>query len=263
MKGAFYMNGVDMATLGGAGVLGAEAYPLTGMFNLPSRKGATEYNWGTEIEAFVEDEDIEIGGRTLTLTALVKGKNDREYQERLEGFKSTCIACEVLGSDFGDFNVIQRDDIGVTEYPWNRLGVVTVKFFEERVFIPALGLSPTGGSGILLDGFNLRTDLGIGVSEIMDSRNPGKRIEVGTTSTYRQTIFREKPTITLSCFMVGKDLVEIQRKMGQLSALCVKPGKRVLTLEDGTTLDVYCKDGITARVEHATAVTFDLKLRVI
>lgn len=263
MTGTFYIDGVDIATLGAVAILGNEACPLTGMFDLPRRKGETERDWGTSIEAFVDAGDIEMDGRTLTLTLLVKGDTYAIYLYRLNRLKAACVACKVLGTPFGGFNVIQKDDIGVTEYPWANMGIVTARFYEDTVTIPSLTLKPSGGSGILLDGFNLWRDLGIGVSEIKDCRNTGKRIEVNTTATYKRTNYRDKPTVTLSCFMRDKDLAGLYGRMGQLHALCVKSGLRVLTLEDGTRMDLYIKDGITARTGHETVLTFDLKLRVV
>lgn len=263
MNGVYYIDGVDISSFGAVGVLASEASALTGVFNLPRRKGETEHNWGTEIEAFVDSKDIELYGRTLTLTVLVKGTTYAEYLERLNSFKTACIQCKVLGTVFGNFNVIQKDDITITEYPNDNIALVTLKFYEDVVVLPLLGVTSSGGSGFLIDNYNLRKDFGIGVSEIKDTRNPGKRIDVNTTATYKQTKYRDKSTITLKCWMIGSSLVDLYNKMGQFSTLCMKPGLRALTMPDGSTLDLYIKDGITVKIEHETALAFDLKLRVV
>lgn len=263
MKGMYYIDGVDISSFGAVGVLASEASALTGMFNLPRRKGETEYNWGTGIEAFVDNEDIELEGRTLTLTVLVKGTTYTEYSERLNRFKTACIQCKVFGTVFGNFNVIQKDDITITEYPGHNMALVTLKFYEDVVILPLLNVIPSGRAGFLIDGYNLRKDFGIGVSEVKDTRNSGKRIDINTTAPYKQTKYRDKSTVTLKCWMIGGSLIDLYNKMVQFFALCMKPGLRTLTMPDGSTLDLYIKDGVTVKIEHETALSFDLKLRVI
>lgn len=263
MTGQFYMDGVDISTLGTVAVLGSEAYPLTGLFDLPRRKGETERNWGTEIEAFVDGQDIELDGRTLTLTMLVRGSGHAEYVARLNELKAACLACKVLRCPVASFSVIQRDDISVSEYTGNHMALVTARFYEEAVNIPVLAVTPSGGDGFLLDGFNLMRDLSVGVSEVTGLRNPGKRIEVDTTATYKRTTYRDKAMVTLKCWMTGRDMADLYGKTGQLSALCARPGLRTLTTPDKTVRDLYIKDGFTVGIEHATALTFDLKLRMV
>lgn len=56
---------------------------ISGVFDLPKRKGTTEYNWGTSIEPFVDAEDIELDGRTLVLSLVVRSENVKSQLDKL------------------------------------------------------------------------------------------------------------------------------------------------------------------------------------
>lgn len=57
---------------------------ISGVFDLPKRKGITEYNWGTGIEPFVDAEDIELDGRTLLLSLVVRSENVKSQLDKLK-----------------------------------------------------------------------------------------------------------------------------------------------------------------------------------
>lgn len=261
MRG-YYIDGIDISTFGAVAILGQEAYPLSGIFDLPKRKGETERTWGTEIEPFVDKEDINLDGRNLTLLVAIKDNTPEEFQSRLSSFKTACINCKVLGTDFGDFNVIQKEDITVSQFPDENFATISVKFWQEEVTLPALTITPTGRQGYLLDNYNLK-DFGIIPSELKNESNSGKRIEVNTTKPYTQTIYRDKQTVSLSCSMLGRNLTDLYTKMMQFQAFCTGPSLRTFKTPEGQSFNLYIKDGITVKTEHETILSFDLKMRLI
>lgn len=131
---------------------------ISGVFDLPKRKGTTEYNWGTSIEPFVDAEDIELDGRTLVLSLVVRSEN---VKSQLDKLKKACISCRRLSIGFGSFNVICKDEISVEEYVSLNMAIVQVKFWQQS-YIPAeIGINPSGGNNYVMDGYSLNADFGI------------------------------------------------------------------------------------------------------
>lgn len=259
----YKLDNIDIASLGAVAISGGEATALKGEFDLPKRKGDTERSWGTEIEPYVEKEDIALEGRSLTLSVIIKGNTLSDYQGKMDAFKKACIACRKISTDLGEYDVILKDEVVVTEEYGFNLAAVNAKFWQEAVKIPELSLIGSGGEGFLLDNYNLYKDFGVVVSDKKSSQNTGKRIEVNTTLPYSRTIYRDLTTVTLNCAMTGQNLSDMYTKMGQLHALCVKPGLRSLSCPDNTKFSLYFKDGITVKVEHESILTFDLKMRIV
>lgn len=233
---------------------------ITGIFDLPKRKGTTEYNWGTGIEPFVDAEDIELDGRTLILSLVVRSEN---VKSQLDKLKKACISCRHLTTGFGSFNVICKDEISVEEYVSLNMAIVQVKFWQQS-YIPAeIAINPSGGENYVMDGYSLNTDFGIYVSSRSGVEAVGKRIEIGTTLPYMQNKYRELTTLTLKCTMLGDSLQRLYSSMSQFSALCISPGLRNLILKGNERMKIYFKDGITviARTEHI--LEFDLKCRLM
>lgn len=256
------IDGVNISTFMAVPVIAGEAIPLTGLFDLPKRKGETERNWGTSIEPYTDAPDIELSGRSLTLSVLISGSTALSYKNNLAAFKQACVDCRVLGTDFGNFNVTANDEIKVKEEYGHNIAIVTVKFWQETVVLPALTLTPSGGSGFLLDGYNLHKDFGIVVAERQSNQNIGKRIDVNTTLPYNRTSYRDTHSMNLKCSVVGS-LSDLYARMMQFHTLCMKPGLRTLTFPDNSTVEIYIKDGLTVKVEHENVLTFDLKMQVV
>ena len=129
---------------------------ISGVFDLPKRKGITEYNWGTGIEPFVDAEDIELDGRTLLLSLVVRSEN---VKSQLDKLKKACISCRRLSTRFGSFNVICKDEISVEEYVTLNMAIVQVKFWQQS-YIPAeIDINPSGGNNYVMDGYSLSADL--------------------------------------------------------------------------------------------------------
>lgn len=232
---------------------------ISGVFDLPKRKGITEYNWGTGIEPFVDAEDIELDGRTLLLSLVVRSEN---VKSQLDKLKKACISCRRLSTGFGSFNVICKDEISVEEYVTLNMAIVQVKFWQQS-YIPAeIDINPSGGNNYVMDGYSLSADFGIYVSSRSGVEAIGKRIEIGTTLPYMQNKYREPTTLTLKCTMLGSSLKGYTH-MSRFSALCISPGLRNLTLKDNERMRIYFKDGITVTVRTKHVLEFDLKCRVM
>jgi len=239
-----------------------EKIALSGLFDLPKRKGTTEYDWGTSIEAFTDADDIILDGRTLTLNVAIKGSSVSDLHTKVDAFKADCIHCTKLYSELsGELNVIQKDDISVTEYAGN-IALVKVSFWQE-VYVPAaISIIPSSGN-YMLDTYNLIKDFGIYISSLSEVNGAAKRIDIDTTLPYKTTSYRSAYDLTLKCKMSGQTLQELYSKMSQFNALCIKSGLRALKLPNNTDKKLYFKDGISVKVESDKNLSFDLKCRVI
>lgn len=255
----YKIDGVDISVFGVVPVKKDGILALNGVFDLPKRKGATEYNWGTSIEPFVSVDDIQLEGRNLTLFACIKAP---DYKQKLDLFTKACVACRELWTRFGKFRVLVKDEIIVEEHVKLGLVFVTVKFWQEEYVLPVLSVEPSG-VGITLDNYGLEADFGIRLSSRKNDKNEAKRIEINTTLPYTRTAYRDAKDAMFSCFMWGNDLDILYDRMMQFYSLCMRPGLREFRDMDNNIYTLYFKDGITVKVALNTLLTFDLKCRVV
>lgn len=226
---------------------------LSGILDLPKRIGATEYNWGTSIEPFVDAEDIELDGRTLTLHVAIQ-------KHRLQAFKEACVACRELSFDYDAFNIVCKDEISVQEI--GDYCKVSVPFWQNYVELKPITITPSGSGDYRLDNYNLIKDFGIYVGESNNLQNAAKRIDVQTTEFYTRTNYRGTRTIDLSCSMAGINLGDIYNKMLQLHSLLMSPGIHILSISNNT-FPVYFKDGLTANIIAENIINFTLRATVV
>ena len=258
----YKLDDIDIRTYGAIPYVehSKECMALTGVFDLPKRKGTTEYNWESSIEPYVDAGDIELDGRTLTLSLCIKAA---DYKDKLSVLKAACISCKKLGTEFGEFEVILKDGISVDEYIILNMAIVKIKFWQQIYFPVEIMLTPTGGISYMLDEYNLQQDFGILISSRSRFENLEKRIEVSTTKPYTQTVYREARDITFQCIMRGRNLFELYEKMSQFQAVCIAPGTRRLCLRENETIDLYFKNGITVTARTERLLEFSLKCRVV
>lgn len=257
----YKIDGVDINTFGAYPYVenSKECIAVSGVFDLPKRIGATEYNWGTSIEPYVDEEDIELDGRNITLSLAIKA---HDYKAKLAALKSACIACKKLYTDFEEFDVVLKGEINIDEWVGLNMAVIDIKFWQQNYNIATLSTTTTGGTEYLLDGYNLYKDFGICVSSRKNIESVAKRIEISTTKPYTKSDYREVRDITLSCMMKGNNIRELYTKMNQFNSLCISPGIRVLTLRENETIQLYFKDGITVTPRSEKLLDFTLKCRV-
>ncbi|WP_455673602.1 hypothetical protein [Phocaeicola sp.] len=232
---------------------------IAGIFDLPKRIGTTEYNWGTSIEPYVDAEDIELDGRTLSLKLAIKAV---DYRAKLNTLRTDLLACTKLGTELGGFEVLCKDAISVDDYPKLCMAIITAKFWQPAITLPELTLMQSGKAlGYSIDGYYLSSDFGVYYLEPEGVENQAKRIEVSTTATYQQTLYRELDTITFRCKMRADSLQILYTKMMQFHALCMQPGLR--TLASGKiSAKVYFKSGIAVTPLMDRILQFDLKCTV-
>lgn len=258
----YKLDGVDIRTYGAVPYIERTkgCIALSGVFDLPKRTGTTEYNWQNCVEPYVDAEDIELDGRTLTFSLCIKAA---DYKSKLQELKAACISCRKLWTKFGEFDVLLKDTISVEEYLSLNMVIVKIKFWQQIYTPVEIDISPSGGTVYLLDGYNLQHDFGILISSRSGIEDIGKRIEVSTTIPYDQTIYREARDVTLKCVMKGENLLKLYEKISQFYAVCIAPGMRSLCLRENETISLYFKNGITATARTERLLEFSLKCRIV
>lgn len=260
----YKIDNVDLIEFGARSTnASGEKIALSGLFSLPKRTGTTEYDWGTSIEPYIDAADIILDGRSLTLNVAIKGSTLSDLHAKLTAFKEACIACRKLWTEVGEFSVIQKDEISITEYPFNFIALVKVPFWEEEYLPAAIRLVASGSGDYMLDSYNLVKDFGIFVSSFRDVNSRAKRIDVSTTLPYTTTSYRSYYDLSMQCKMVGSGIPDLYNKMTQFNALCINPGLHTLKLPGNTARSVYFKDGTTVTCLSPRILQFDLKCRVI
>lgn len=258
---SYKFNGVDVSAWGVAPMAEDGGVMLDGVFDLPKRTGETEHNWGTEVEAYVEREDITLDGRKLSMKLMLKAADGDDYAVKLAGFKRACIELRRLECEFGVLEVLVKDEVGVEELPEFR-AVITLSLWQQAVALP-LPPVEAGSGGVGLDGYGLKEEFGFVVGEWKDVRSVGKRIEVPTTELYLRTGFRERMDVVVGCCARGNSWQELHGRMMRFYALCMLPGARRLRLPNGEDVEVYFKEGVTVTADYGFVLMFDLKMRMI
>lgn len=240
-----------------------EALAVTGAFSLPKRIGQTERNWGTSIEPYVEKDDIEIDGRTLTFSVLIQA-DERLLKEKVEKYVNACVACRKLSTDFDDFKVFCREKIEVQEH--GTFALVVARFKQPDFVLKPLVKTPSYTGAWQLEEYDLRKDFGIIIAEKSSLESIAKRIESPTTEFYTQTEFRELSTVRINCSMIGSSVADLYDKITQFQALLYKPETRLLKLPYSGQIyfaTVYFKDGFSAQIIHENVIKFTLNAVVI
>ncbi|MCW0484069.1 LamG domain-containing protein [Gaoshiqia sediminis] len=260
----YKINGISLA---GFGILPlrekGNAFALSGALDFPRRKGTTERDWGTEIEAFVSAGDLEWEGRDITFRGLMRASSHALLVSNYGDFSDLCKNDElVFSTPFGSFNVVLEKEIKVTELMPTMLKFEAA-FTQQDVSFSALTTAATGGAGTLIDGYNLRNDFGIIVQSHSGYFDLAKRIDVNTTGNYKQSGYRDMRNVTLQCLLIGSDLSDMLVKMAQFQALLASPGLHILTSYLGDSFSFYVKDGLQVSQMLDYAAKFTLRLRVV
>lgn len=256
---AYLLDGNNIKQYSAVPVKNVGPLAIAGLFDLPKRTGTTEYNWGTCIEPYVDADDIELDGRTLSLKLAIK---TLDYRTKLAELRSVLLSCKKLGTDYGEFEVLCKDEIIVNDYPKLSMAIVTAKLWQPIFILPELILNTSGSNnGYSIDGYSLNQDFGIYHPEPEGLEAFAKRIEVTTTDVYRITQYRELDIVTFRCKMLGDNMMDLYTKMMQLHALCMRPGLRLL--DNGKiSAKVYFKAGIAVTHLSEKVLQFELKCTV-
>ncbi len=178
-----------------------------GLWDMPSRKGETVYDWGDELQPLTDDEDIVWNSRNFTLRALFDKRilgNDFEQKKA----KIAALGKFTLSTPFRDCEVWVEEFRILSE---NSISAICeFKFYEQSPRFEAVLPTPSN-YGSTIDGYSLYKDLGI-YFVFNDDKQLAKLKDLGKTVFNKgkgKSEYREFPEVTLNCF--SKDVSKIQK----------------------------------------------------
>ena len=264
---SYRLNDIPITDYGAVPIARSGYLALTGIFDLPKRKGNTEHSWGTSIEPYLKECDIDIDGRALTLSVGIRDHNLQSLTKKVAAFTNACKECRSIATAFDTFNVYCTGQVEVQEF--GHFAIITTRFWQEDIEWKEIkDVTPSYGNGYVMDGYNLARDFGIHIANKQSFDSIAKRIDIPTTEFYRQTRWREQTTVRLHCSMIGRDVADLYRKMRQFHKLIYRSGIRILQWSTGgdggihSVAHVYCTRGFTVQIPAQTMLRFSIPLVV-
>ena len=99
------INNTSFSTWGLRPISFESGLSVKGIFDMPRRIGDTERSWGDSVEAFLDQEDIILDGRKISVRLLFISHGD---DSAIATFSNWLIGLSsiTLNTDFGNFNVV-------------------------------------------------------------------------------------------------------------------------------------------------------------
>lgn len=248
---SYRLNNIDISSYGATAVLTSERLAASGIFDCPKRQSPTERSWDTSVEPFVDQQDIKLEGRELSIAfAISKERN-------LNAFKQALISTTILTVHGINLNVLCRSEIEVLDS--GAFYRVSARFWQENIVLNELVIVPSNTGRIKIDNYNLHADFGILGAAVGGFNSIGKSLDVNTTELYENTNYRDTRDLTVNCFMLGQSFSDLYFKMSQFQSLLYKEGMRELYVGE-VNYSCYCKAGFKAQVVAENLIQFTLKL---
>lgn len=216
-----------------------QAYALTGVWDLPKRTGKTHYDWRTEIEPYVDGDDIRFETRDFELSLVSDSPNLDAFNQNLQAF---LIA---IGDSFtlNEREVILQS-MAVETYH-NGWGQLTLKLQELTAMgVEELEQIPPGQDSCGIDGHSWRK-LGFMVQNINDRHNVASWNPLNLTASGHTYGNRQAKNITVQGTIQAADYEDFKAKIKFLQSLIGRQGVREICATDGTRYRAFCVDGFT------------------
>lgn len=245
---------INWTTLSGINlqpVLSNEQVAISGIFDCPKRIGETERNWDTEVEPFVDNDDIMIDGREISVSFICKNT------ENIDAIKTLVMNSNMLQVETLTFDVISKYEIDVNES--GNYFILRFRFWQDIVSLPEMTITPSNTGNIKIDNYNLNKEFGIYGSKEGGFYSVGPRLEVNTTDTYKKCQYRNFRELSINCMMVSTSFTDLYSKMCQFQSLLLSEGLRTLYIDD-KSYSCYFKSGFKAQMVGNNVLKFNLKL---
>jgi len=236
----YKINGVDLSIFGFIPIKAdGSDLAITGCFDLPKRKGDVEYFWGSEVESFLESEDIEIAENTFAISGLFKGESAVNSAKDLIRLVTEN---KENGIDAGFLILVAAQHERIVCEKLKDSVLVKIGFVREYG-LPDLVIEGTGGDGFVIDTYNLLADFGIKVLKVEEHIGVGEAFKVDTTATYFDSRYRKSKSAKCTALITANNLTNLYDCLQQFYALLYSPGIRSFIGSSGS-FSFYCKDGV-------------------
>lgn len=236
---------------------------ITGVLDMPSRRGNTTYDWGDYIEPLVHKKDIFWKEKTIKIDVFFDGRRFNKTLEQCLSMFQSLPREFILSTSYGNYTVNLKQVVKSKTYNSHNYALLQLVFYENNpTFLETL---PTalGGTGTKIDGYDLRSDFGIIVSKAQFN-NELAEAKLSAKTTYQVprllTPFRKLKVMQLDCVVPFDTIQELTEKTAKLKKLLSKSGLRILSLKN-KNYNCFLTDGFTVN-KFDTYVKFTVKLNV-
>ena len=231
---------------------------VSGVLDMPSRKGQTEYDWGDYTEPLVSAEDIFFGSRSIIIDAFFDDRlgSWENASDTLKAIKDT----RTLSTAYGDYQV-KLNEVNIIKIHKGGKSLRLV-FIELNPDLSG-GLPTTSGAGgVRIDGYDLFTNFGLLVESVKKHQVPDLKSSKETTyQTNALSRYRTPPEILVKVNANYASKAEMSAKINSLNALLAKEGLRHF-VHNGTGFQVYLTDGYKVDIKR-NHVGITLKMKVM
>ncbi len=245
---------------------------ITGVLDMPSRTGATTYDWGDYIEPLVHKEDIIWKSKTIKLTVLFNGNRFNKTLSQCLLMLESLPREFPLHTAYGEFPVslkkVHKSKDFTEEY-----AILELEFEQSKdLFIknkPAI----SGGNGIKIDDYDLKNGFGIIVSKakFSDDVSEFKKVQANEFKTVDKKTqkladvvlppyHRKLKQLLLDCVIPFDTIQEVAEKTAQFQKIVSLYGFRTVLLGN-QSYKCFLTDGFSIK-EFDTYVKFTLKLNI-
>jgi hypothetical protein len=243
------LGGVDLGNFGIVPVQNGNGnIPISGCWDLPSRIGKTFHDWGDQdgVQPYVRADEIRFGGRDITLSAVIAGEYENQALRKLYSFYDflgTLTGLATLSTDYGSFQVLQKDEIKAEYY---HQGIIKLQMSFREPEITFSGTIPAqDNANFGIDGISFQT-LGLKVLDVEGRHNlPSTKQQQFTAYSKEgyQITKRNAREIGLKCIILGTSLSDFETKIKSLQKLFSKEGLRTITYRHDALREFFVKDG--------------------
>lgn len=248
----YKIDSIDIAYWGLSAVKTASSsLAISGVWNLPKRKGETSYDWAekNDVQAFVSKQDIVFEGRKISLSMVMVGDENTSIYTKLKTFRDFIFSLKdkvfTLSSDWGEWEV-QFNGVIEVDYVTGNIAEIVVRFTEVEPLVSKTLPVPQGNEQDI-DGYSF-SELGLyGVSTSNIYTIPSFKT-IGTTSSDRSNTLvyggSQSQEITLQGLLKASSYNDFLIKVNNLQAVFSAPGIHKL-YHKGNTHNFYADKGFT------------------
>lgn len=243
------LGGVDFSIFGIVPVQNGNGnIPIAGCWDLPSRIGKTFHDWGDQdgIQPYVRADEIRFGGRDISISAVIAAEYENQALRKLYSFYDflgTLTGLSTLSTEYGSFQVLQKDEIKAEYY---HQGILKMQMSFREPEITFSGSIPAqDNSNFGIDGISFQT-LGLKVLDVEGRHNLASTKPQQFTAYSKegyQITKRNAREIGLKCIVLGTSLNDFSNKIKSLQKLFAKEGLRTITYRHDALREFFMKDG--------------------
>lgn len=219
---------------------GLKLIAFQGVLDMSKRTGQLVYNWGDELQPIIAD--LSWDAHEFSMKAFFDNRLIADTLDQTVNNLKALGSC-TLTTDYGDFNVEIKEIRDVKTYGDH--ATLTIAFYA-RNYMYQEDLGTATGGDFTINGFDLKTDLGVDVVRVGPIEQAGE-LFLSAKTVYKTpqhlTSLRQFRRLSIDCAIVFSTANEAKISANKLKTLLTSEGLKELTF-NGNSHDVYFTEGI-------------------